>query len=58
MNVCVCDNEERQCGVGTGVNATMLFTTLQVVGLERSSQLLLFVMNREILYMSVGVMKD
>jgi hypothetical protein len=33
MNSCGCDSEKRELGVGAGVYATMLFTTLQVVGL-------------------------
>ncbi len=31
--LCVCDNEQNECWVGTGVSATMLSETLQVVGL-------------------------
>ena len=30
--LCVCDSEERERGVGAGVNATILSETLQVVG--------------------------
>ncbi len=26
--LCVCDSEDRECGVGVGVNATILSTTL------------------------------
>jgi hypothetical protein len=33
MNLCACDSEERERGVGAGVNDTTLFETLQVVGL-------------------------
>ncbi len=33
MNLCTYDNEERDCGVGADVNDTMMFETLQVVGL-------------------------
>jgi hypothetical protein len=40
VNSCVCDNEERKCGVGTDVSGmsdgTMLFETLQVVGITGS----------------------
>jgi hypothetical protein len=31
MNLCVCDIEERERGVGDDVNDTMMFETLQVV---------------------------
>jgi hypothetical protein len=31
--LCVCDTEERECGVGAGVNTTMLSETLYIVGL-------------------------
>jgi hypothetical protein len=34
--VCVCDNEERECEVGADVNGTMLFETIQVVGLAET----------------------
>ena len=34
MNLCVCDSEEREHGVGAGVNATMLSETLAVVYYE------------------------
>ena len=30
--LCTCDSEEREHGVGVGLNATMLSETLQVVG--------------------------
>ncbi len=33
MNLCVCDNEECEDGVGTCVNGTMLSETLEVVGI-------------------------
>ncbi len=33
MNLCGCDSEECERGVCAGVNDTMLFETLQVVGL-------------------------
>jgi hypothetical protein len=33
MNLCTYDSEERDCGVGTDVNDTKPFETLQVVGL-------------------------
>jgi hypothetical protein len=33
MNLCAYDSEERERGVGAGVNDTTLFETLQVVGL-------------------------
>jgi hypothetical protein len=29
----VCDREERECGVGSGVNATMLSATLAIISL-------------------------
>jgi hypothetical protein len=32
MNLCSSDNEEREYGVGVGVNSTMLLETLQFVG--------------------------
>jgi hypothetical protein len=32
MNLCACDSEEREHGVGAGVNATKLLETLQFVG--------------------------
>ena len=31
--LCVCDNEEWERGVGTGVNGTMLLETLKIVTL-------------------------
>jgi hypothetical protein len=37
----VCDSEECECGVGVGVNATNLFTTLQVVGLTKAARTLI-----------------
>jgi hypothetical protein len=33
MNLCACDGEDPECGVGACVNPTNLLTTLQVVGL-------------------------
>jgi hypothetical protein len=33
MNLCGSDNEDREHGVGAGVNATILSETLEVVGL-------------------------
>ena len=36
MNLCACDSEEREHGVGVGVNATMLSETLEVVGLTEA----------------------
>jgi hypothetical protein len=33
MNLCECDNEEREHGVGAGVNATMMSETLQIIRL-------------------------
>jgi hypothetical protein len=37
MNLCVCDSEECERGVvGAGVNATMMFSTLQVVGFAKT----------------------
>ena len=36
MNLCACDNEEREHGVGAGVNATILSETLKVVGLTEA----------------------
>ena len=35
--VCVCDSEERERGVGTGVNAIMLSETLKVVGIAEAA---------------------
>ena len=32
MNLCGCDSEDLDHGVGVGVNTTMLSETLQVVG--------------------------
>jgi hypothetical protein len=37
MNLCVCDREEREHGVGAGVNATMLSETLEVVGIVEAA---------------------
>ena len=34
--LCVCDNEERESGVGSSVNATMMSATLYIVGVEES----------------------
>ncbi len=31
-----CDTEERERGVGDGVNVTMMFATLQVVGITEA----------------------
>jgi hypothetical protein len=36
MNLCVCDNEECEYGVGAGVNTTMLSETLEVVGIAEA----------------------
>jgi hypothetical protein len=36
MNLCTCDIEECECEVGAGVNDTMFFETLQVVGLSEA----------------------
>jgi hypothetical protein len=36
MNLCACDNEELQREVGADVNVTILFDTLQVVGLAET----------------------
>jgi hypothetical protein len=41
MNLCGCDNEERERGEGAGVNATMLFETLQVVGLGETVRIVI-----------------
>ena len=38
MNLCACDTEEREHGVGAGVNDTMLSETLEVVGLVESAR--------------------
>ena len=38
MNLCVCDNEEREYGVGAGVNTTRLSETLEVVGLSEAAR--------------------
>ena len=35
--LCVGDSEQRECGVGASVNATMLSETLQVVGLSEAA---------------------
>jgi hypothetical protein len=35
---CACDSEEREHGVGAGVNATMLSETLKVVGLAEAAR--------------------
>ena len=37
MNQCACDSEEREHGVGAGVNATMLSETLAVISLAESA---------------------
>ena len=34
--LCACDSEERDHGVGAGVNTTMLSETLEVVGLTET----------------------
>ena len=34
--LCACDSEEREHGVGAGVNSTILSETLKVVGLAES----------------------
>jgi hypothetical protein len=36
MNLCTCDSEDRERRVGADVNDTMLFTTLQVLGLAET----------------------
>ncbi len=36
--LCACDREYREIGVGTGVNATMLSETLQVIGFSEVSR--------------------
>jgi hypothetical protein len=36
MNLCVCDNEGRECGVGSGVDDTVMFRSLQVVGISET----------------------
>ena len=36
-DLCVSDSEERDHGVGTGVNDTMLLETLQFVGLTETT---------------------
>ena len=38
MNLCACDSEERERGVGADANDTMLFETLQVVGLAEAAK--------------------
>jgi hypothetical protein len=38
MNLCVSDSEEREHGVGAGVNDTMLLETLQFVGLTEDTE--------------------
>ena len=38
MNLCASDNEDREHGVGAGVNATILSETLEVVGLGEVSR--------------------
>ncbi len=38
MNLCACDSEEREHGVGACVNATMLSETLEVVGLAEAAR--------------------
>jgi hypothetical protein len=35
--LCVCDREERECGVGAGVNATMLSATLAIIRLAEAA---------------------
>jgi hypothetical protein len=35
--MCVCDSEERERGVGAGVNATMLSATLEIISLTASA---------------------
>ena len=37
MNLCACDSEEREHGMGAGVNATMLSQTLAVISLAESA---------------------
>ena len=37
MNLCVYDNKEREHGVGTGVNTTILSEALEVVGLTEAA---------------------
>jgi hypothetical protein len=38
MNLCACDSEECEHGVGAGVNATMLSETLEVVRLAEAAR--------------------
>jgi hypothetical protein len=37
MNLCACEDEEREYGVVAGVNATVLSETLLTIGLEESA---------------------
>jgi hypothetical protein len=37
MNLCACDSEECENGVGVGVNDTMLSETLEVINLSESA---------------------
>ena len=51
MNLCVSDREQCECGVGTGVNVTMLSETLsqkhpEAGGRARLTVARLFIMNR------------
>ena len=38
MKLCVSDSEERELGVGAGVNATMLSETLAIISLAESAE--------------------
>ncbi len=44
--LCVFDNEEREHGVGAGVNVTMLSERIGIISLVESA-LRMFIMNRE-----------
>ena len=49
MNLCACDSEEREYGVGAGVNATILSEDLTVMSLSiflKEQILLLFICSR------------
>ena len=39
--LCVCDSEQRECGVGPGVNSSILSETLWVVGLTEVVQFII-----------------
>ena len=38
MNLCSSDSEQRERGVGTGVNVTMLSETIYVVGITEAAR--------------------